>query len=211
MKGRPCSQVRDQRFKYRAPMGLLPGTDQMPIAGAVPQKEWLFDLEGDRRESYDTSDRNPEKLAQLRAAFEAKEQEMAANKRGWKQGESRGTPLIKAQGLRPTAFHLPHRHRQIYETSGTSLRLAMRIRGLVRNIIWRERPLASIAIYQSTRHVPLPRSFNPVVFEKLFRGLLATTIETEGHYRPPRSRKSDKLLVANHVTIMCTLRVVPTP
>jgi hypothetical protein len=50
----------------------------------MPMKEWLFDLAGDPRESYDTSDRNPDKLVQLRTAFEAKHREMTDNLRGWR-------------------------------------------------------------------------------------------------------------------------------
>ncbi|MEP1471154.1 MAG: sulfatase [Halieaceae bacterium] len=75
--------VRDQRFKYRAPAGVHYGTDQMPIAFAVPQKEWLFDLAGDRRESYDTSDRHPQALQKLRKQFDAKQRELSGNLRGW--------------------------------------------------------------------------------------------------------------------------------
>ncbi len=82
--GETLFAVRDQRFKYRAPAGVFYGTDQTPVAYAAPQKEWLFDLAGDPRESYDTSDRNPEALKRLRAAFEAKAREMTENKRGWK-------------------------------------------------------------------------------------------------------------------------------
>jgi arylsulfatase A-like enzyme len=76
--------ARNQRFKYRGPAGVFYSTDQMLVGGALPQKEWLFDLAGDPRESYDTSDKNPQALAQLQAAFEAKQQEMADNPRGWK-------------------------------------------------------------------------------------------------------------------------------
>jgi arylsulfatase A-like enzyme len=75
--------VRDQRFKYRKPAGVIYSTDQMSVGGAIPQKEWLFDLEGDPRESYDTSDRNPDVLKRLRSAFENKQAEMSENKRGW--------------------------------------------------------------------------------------------------------------------------------
>ena len=75
--------VRDQRFKYRGPAGVFYSTDAMPFAPAIPQKEWLFDLQGDERESYDTADRHPEDLARLRAAFDAKVREMEVNKRGW--------------------------------------------------------------------------------------------------------------------------------
>ncbi|MFK7976112.1 MAG: sulfatase [Halioglobus sp.] len=75
--------VRSQRFKYRGAAGVMYHTDAMPMGGAIPQKEWLFDLAGDRRESYDTSLKHPEQLAQLRKAFEAKNQEMAENLRGW--------------------------------------------------------------------------------------------------------------------------------
>lgn len=82
--GETLFAARDQRFKYRGPAGVLYSTDSMSVGGAIPQKEWLFDLAGDPRESYDTSDRNPDELAQLRAAFEAKQREMTENKRGWK-------------------------------------------------------------------------------------------------------------------------------
>ena len=56
----------------------------MPMGAAVPQKDWLFDLAGDPRESYDTSARHPQALSRLRAAFDAKQAEMATNLRGWK-------------------------------------------------------------------------------------------------------------------------------
>ena len=82
--GETLFAVRDQHYKYRGPAGVLFGTDQAPIGVAIPKKEWLFDLAGDTRESYDTSNRNPKKLMQLRAAFDAKNREMAENKRGWK-------------------------------------------------------------------------------------------------------------------------------
>lgn len=75
--------VRNQRFKYRGAAGVMYYTDSMPMAGAVPQKEWLFDLAGDPRESYDTSLKHPEHLNQLREAFNAKKGEMAENLRGW--------------------------------------------------------------------------------------------------------------------------------
>jgi arylsulfatase A-like enzyme len=75
--------VRDQRFKYRGPAGVFYSTDEMKIAPSIPQKEWLFDLERDERESYDTSVRHPQDLQRLRAAFEAKVAEMKANPRGW--------------------------------------------------------------------------------------------------------------------------------
>ena len=81
--GETLFAVRDQRFKYRGPAGVFYGTDQMPIAGAVPQKEWLFDLEKDPGESYDVSASYPEKLIELRTEFERKRAEMASNKRGW--------------------------------------------------------------------------------------------------------------------------------
>ena len=55
----------------------------MPVAAAVPQKEWLFDLETDPGESYDVSARYPQKIAELRREFERKRAEMTSNKRGW--------------------------------------------------------------------------------------------------------------------------------
>jgi arylsulfatase A-like enzyme len=82
--GETLFAARDQRFKYRGPAGVMYATDQMPVGGNMgKQKEWLFDLVGDRRESYDTSNHNPDELSRLRAAFQAKQVEMADNKRGW--------------------------------------------------------------------------------------------------------------------------------
>ncbi len=75
--------LRDQRFKYRGSKGVVYGTDELPIAVSIRQKEWLFDLQGDERESYDTSDRHPQDLQRLRSAFDAKVAEMEVNKRGW--------------------------------------------------------------------------------------------------------------------------------
>jgi arylsulfatase A-like enzyme len=83
LDGETLFAVRDQRFKYRGAAGVSYGTDETPIAVPIPQKEWLFDLENDRRESYDTSTRHPQELRRLRAAFESKVAEMQANKRGW--------------------------------------------------------------------------------------------------------------------------------
>jgi arylsulfatase A-like enzyme len=83
--GETLFAVRDQRFKYRGAAGVFYSTDQMPIGGAVPQEEWLFDLDGDPRESYNTADRHPRHLARLRDAFEAKRQETADNQRGWRR------------------------------------------------------------------------------------------------------------------------------
>jgi arylsulfatase A-like enzyme len=82
--GETLLAVRDQRFKYRGPGGVFYGTDDMPFAFGIPQKEWLFDLQGDARESYDTADRHPDDLQRLRAAFDAKVSEMETNKRGWR-------------------------------------------------------------------------------------------------------------------------------
>ncbi|MEH6586574.1 MAG: sulfatase [Halioglobus sp.] len=81
--GETLFAVRDQRFKYRGPAGVFYGTDQMPISGAVPQKEWLFDLQSDPGESYDVSARYPDKLSELRVEFKRKKAEMSANLRGW--------------------------------------------------------------------------------------------------------------------------------
>lgn len=82
-EGETLFAVRDQRFKYRGAAGVFYSTDQMPVGGSIPQKEWLFDLRGDPRESYDTSDRHPRDLERLRSAFLAKQQDMLDNPRGW--------------------------------------------------------------------------------------------------------------------------------
>ena len=84
--GETLFAVRDQRFKYRAPGGVFYATDETAMAFSVPQKEWLFDLSADGRESYDTADRHPARLDRLRAAYEAKVSEMEVNKRGWVKG-----------------------------------------------------------------------------------------------------------------------------
>ncbi len=84
--GETLFAVRDQRFKYRAPGGVFYATDETAMAFSVPQKEWLFDLSADERESYDTADRHPARLDRLRAAYEAKVSEMEVNKRGWVNG-----------------------------------------------------------------------------------------------------------------------------
>ncbi len=81
--GETLFAVRDQRFKYRGPAGVFYGTDQMPVSGAVPQKEWLFDLQSDPGESYDVAARHPQKLEELRAEFKRKNAEMQTNLRGW--------------------------------------------------------------------------------------------------------------------------------
>jgi len=82
--GETLFAVRDQRFKYRGPAGVIYSTDQMSMGVAAgKQKEWLFDLARDPRESWDTSDHHPEDLQRLRSAFEAKSAEMTVNKRGW--------------------------------------------------------------------------------------------------------------------------------
>ena len=82
--GETLFAARDERFKYRGPAGVFYSTDQMPRGWAIPQKEWLFDLAGDSRESYDTSATHTRELQRLRAAFEAKRSDMAVNKRGWR-------------------------------------------------------------------------------------------------------------------------------
>ncbi|NND67658.1 MAG: sulfatase [Halioglobus sp.] len=76
--------VRDQRFKYRGPAGVKYGTDSTPVSGSIPQKEWLFDLDNDPREAYDTIVHHPEAGKRLRRAFEAKQKDMEDNLRGWR-------------------------------------------------------------------------------------------------------------------------------
>lgn len=76
--------VRDQRFKYRGPAGVKYSTDSIPFGGSIPQKEWLFDLENDPNEAYDTIARRPAEGDRLRAAFAARKKEMTDNLRGWR-------------------------------------------------------------------------------------------------------------------------------
>ena len=75
--------VRDKRFKYRGPAGVFYSTDESPVAMSIPQKEWLFDLRDDPRESYDTSDRYPQVLEDMQHIFADKVEEMQENPRGW--------------------------------------------------------------------------------------------------------------------------------
>ena len=81
--GETLFAVRDRRFKYRGPAGVIYGTDETPFAPAIPQKEWLFDLDLDPQESYDVSARHPEALSRLREAFELKREAMLTDPRGW--------------------------------------------------------------------------------------------------------------------------------
>ncbi|QFU75756.1 hypothetical protein EY643_08855 [Halioglobus maricola] len=92
--GQQLFAVRDQRFKYRGPEGVFYSTDQMKIGFAMPQKEWLFDLDLDPQESYDVSARYPEVLARLREAFELKREAMLANARGWDEKGNCRPPAI---------------------------------------------------------------------------------------------------------------------
>ncbi|MFV8819861.1 sulfatase [Haliea sp. E17] len=76
--------ARDQRFKYRAELPVAYSTDELGFGFPVPQKAWLFDLQGNPGESYDTSDRYPEALHRLRNAYGDKREEMRTNPRGWR-------------------------------------------------------------------------------------------------------------------------------
>ncbi len=82
--GESLFAVRDARFKYRGPAGVLYGTDQIPVGISMPMKEWLFDLTQDPREAYDTSTHHLQDAARLRAAFAARNREMTENTRGWR-------------------------------------------------------------------------------------------------------------------------------
>ncbi|MYM63957.1 sulfatase [Pseudomaricurvus sp. HS19] len=72
--GETLFAVRDQRFKYRAALPIAYGQDEMGMAFPTPQKEFLFDLQADPAETYDVSDRYPQELKRLRAAFLIKRQ-----------------------------------------------------------------------------------------------------------------------------------------
>ena len=85
ISGETLFSVRNQRFKYRAPAGVFYGLDQIPFGFAVPQKEWLFDLTLDSRESYDTSVRYPQESTSLRVEFERMRRELGDNLRGWSE------------------------------------------------------------------------------------------------------------------------------
>ncbi len=68
--------VRDQRFKYRAANPIAYGQDEMAMALPHPHKEFLFDLQADPAETYDVSDRYPQELKRLRAAYLIRQQEL---------------------------------------------------------------------------------------------------------------------------------------
>lgn len=82
--GKTHFATRDARFKYRAGRPVAYGVDEMGFKLAVPQKEWLFDLQRDPLESYDVSARHPEVFSQLRNASNVRANELERNTRGWR-------------------------------------------------------------------------------------------------------------------------------
>ncbi len=76
--------VRDAKYKYRDAKPVVYATDPVSIPIWPKKGPWLHDLTSDPDESYDISMRHPEVAARLKAALDARNQEMAANPRGWK-------------------------------------------------------------------------------------------------------------------------------
>ncbi len=76
--------VRDAKYKYRDAKPVVYATDPVSIPIWPKRGPWLHDLTSDPDESYDISMRHPEVAARLKAALDARNQEMADNPRGWK-------------------------------------------------------------------------------------------------------------------------------
>jgi arylsulfatase A len=77
--------VREGRFKYhdrhRVPFGNPP---DFGLGVWTKKGPWLFDLELDRDESYDVSERHPETFKRMGKMLEARRQELEDNPRGWR-------------------------------------------------------------------------------------------------------------------------------
>jgi arylsulfatase A-like enzyme len=76
--------VRDGRFKYHRRRGVRAGGAGDFVDYKAPWGPWLFDLELDPTESYDTRRLHVEDFERLARVFEAKQREMEENLRGWR-------------------------------------------------------------------------------------------------------------------------------
>ena len=76
--------VRDAKYKYRDAKPVIYATDPVSIPLWPKKGPWLHDLKSDPDESYDISMRHPQVAARLKAALDARNQEVADNPRGWK-------------------------------------------------------------------------------------------------------------------------------
>jgi len=76
--------VRDATYKYRDAKPVVYSTDPVSIPIWPKKGPWLHDLKADPDESYDISMRHPQVSKRLKAALDARNQEMADNPRGWK-------------------------------------------------------------------------------------------------------------------------------
>jgi len=77
--------VRLGRWKAHRRQGVFGGlAADWAFVPLFPRGPWLFDLRRDRDESYDLSQRDPERLAQLEGVMREFEAERSANPRGWK-------------------------------------------------------------------------------------------------------------------------------
>ena len=75
--------VRDSRYKYMDQRSLHYGPEPLGFAFGFQKGPWLFDMQNDPDESYDSTLKNPQDAKRLSQVLSAKNKEMADNLRGW--------------------------------------------------------------------------------------------------------------------------------
>jgi arylsulfatase A-like enzyme len=81
--GTSLDAVRDERFKYHRRRGVRSIGVSENISALTEKGPWLFDLVDDAQESYDVSEKFPQDMQRLGDIFAKRNEEMAANLRGW--------------------------------------------------------------------------------------------------------------------------------
>lgn len=81
--GNLLAAISDGRFKYFAKQPYLYTTSNSRLVISSQQGPWLFDLSVDPDESYNVTMKYPEAAGRLKAALEARNDNMASNPRGW--------------------------------------------------------------------------------------------------------------------------------